>query len=114
MSLLSRVALAKAEALLLRRLEELTARVQGEPGLWAELCDTVRTLASIPAPESTGALLTSREAAGKLGVSVKTLLRRKANGEIKPTLEQGKFLRWGRELLVTADPGGRRRKGAGR
>ena len=97
MSLAGRVALQHAERLLVDRAEQIRPRLQAEPGLWAEYCDVVRTLAEIApatAPGSGGELLTTAELAAKIGVTPKTLLRRKAAGEIMPAVQRGKLLRW--------------------
>jgi hypothetical protein len=99
-----RVALQKAERALVRRVEELEARVQaGEVALWPDYLEAVKALATIApalAPENGGALLKTEEMAERLGVSVKTLLRKKAGGEIRPAVQKGKHIRWtGRETL---------------
>ena len=40
------------------------------------------------------AVLTTKEMAERLGISVKTLLARKAKGQIKPSITHGKALSW--------------------
>ena len=103
MSLASRVALQKAEPLLVRRLEALRNRVEAGEEVWPELCECIRTLVAIApavAPDANGMLLTTGQMAERLGMSTKTLLRHKANGKIKPAVARGKLLRWsGRETL---------------
>lgn len=98
MILAVRVALQKAERTLVRRVEELEARVQaGEVALWPDYLEAVKALAAIaPAltPENGGPMLTTGEMAARLGVAPKTLLRHKARGRIHPAVEKGKLLRW--------------------
>ena len=93
------MALQQAEKLLVKSAEELRVRLEaGDDSRRAEYCEIVRTLAAIGpavAPEARGAMLTTEEAAARFGISAKTLLRRKARGEVKPMIERGKFLRWG-------------------
>ncbi len=96
--------LRKAEAVLTNRLEQLQSRLQaGEEGLWIELCEVVRTLTQLRTallPEHGGPMLTTAEMAARLGIEAKTLLRHKKNGKIRPTVQQGKHLRWnGQERL---------------
>jgi hypothetical protein len=111
-SLAARVALAKGEALLLRRLEALQARLEaGDDAAWDEYRDVLRTLAAVAQAATPGAAaecLTTKQMAERLNVSVKTLLRHKAAGKIRPAVEAGgrakgkggKLLRWtGRETL---------------
>lgn len=102
-SLQARVALGKAEAVLAERLESLRLRLTTEPALWPEFCDAARALAAIApatAPEATGAMLTTEQMAERLGLSVKSLLKHKKQGSIRPAVEKGKLLRWsGRERL---------------
>ena len=110
MNLAARVALQQAEKVLTARVEELRARLQAEPGLWPDFLDVLRTLATITvtaAPEAGGALLTTAELAERVGVTAKTLLKRKGRGEIKPTIERGKFLRWSPRVVATLSEGGR-------
>jgi hypothetical protein len=64
---------------------------------WTDYIATVHALAAIVpslAPERGGGLLTTAEMAGRLGISPKTLLRRKSEGEIRPVLQRGKLIRW--------------------
>ncbi len=104
MGLASRVALQHGEKLLVESAEALRSRVEaGDQTALAEYCEVLRTLATIGravAPEATGGLLTTEEMAQKMGLSVRSLLRHKKAGTIKPTLQHGKLLRWsGRESL---------------
>ncbi len=104
MSLAARVALAKAAPLLLKRLGRLQERLEaGEEGVWPDFLETVKVLAGLtPAsqPGSDGAMLTTKDMAERLGISPKTLLRRRKNGEIRPAVQRGKLLRWtGQERL---------------
>ncbi len=86
---------------LLARLVALESRIAtGQDGeaIWH---DYVRTLdvylcledrIAVQAP--TAPLLTTREMAERLGITVKTLLRRKKRGHIRPAVAHGKALRW--------------------
>ena len=104
MTLAARVALQKAEPALVRLVDELRGKVQaGDPAAGRALCEAVQALAAIAgatAPEATGGMLTTEAMAERLGLSVKSLLRHKKAGTIKPAIERGKLLRWsGRESL---------------
>lgn len=96
--------LQKAERLLVNRLEQLEARLlAGDEGAWPAYLEALKVLASLVPnlrPDAGGPMLTTAEMASRLGVAPKTLLRRKARGEIWPAVAQGKFLRWsGQENL---------------
>ncbi len=111
MILATRVALQKSEPLLVKRLGQLTERLQaGEEAVWGEFVGVVQALVALSdctAPEKRGSPLKTKEMADKLGVSVKTLLRHKRDGKITPAVEQGggpgkggRLLRWsGQERL---------------
>ncbi len=106
MTLSGRVALLKAERLLVARLQQLTVRVQAnDETAWPELLQIVGILAALGpalAPERVGAMLTTEEMAARFGITAKTLLRRKNRGEIAPALQQGNLIRWnGRETLLS-------------
>ena len=96
--LASRVALQRAEKLLVSRLEALHARLEsGDQTAAADYCEAARTLAALLpliAPEASRRLLTTAELAEKIGVSPKTLLRHKATGKITPAVARGKLIRW--------------------
>jgi hypothetical protein len=98
MSLAARVALQKSEGALVRLVEDLRGRVEaGDLTAGPVLCQAVLALSEIQratAPEASGRLLTTAELADKIGVSPKTLLKRKAKGEIRPLLQKGKLIRW--------------------
>jgi hypothetical protein len=93
------LALARAERRLLARLEELEARLDTDVSAWPAYCEAAATLATIArqARES-GALLTTGQLAEQLGVSSKTILRRRKAGEITPAMQLGErgraALRW--------------------
>ncbi len=104
MSLACCVALRKAEPLLVARLQQLQARVQDhDEAAWPEFLQILQLLAALlPAvsPEQVGAMLTTAEMAARFGISAKTLLKRKCRGEIQPTVQLGKLIRWsGKETL---------------
>jgi hypothetical protein len=91
------VALQRAARRLAVRLETLEGELDREPSRWPDYLATVNALAALVpslAPERGGALLTTAEMAGRLGISAKTLLRRKADGGIRPALQRGKLIRW--------------------
>src|SRR5262249_7445443 len=91
------VALQRAARLLATRLEALEGEVDREPSRWPEYVATVNALAALLpnlAPERGGALLTTAEMAGRLGISAKTPPPRKADGGIRRALQRGKLIRW--------------------
>jgi hypothetical protein len=79
-------------------LDDLENRVAGgDTDAWAAYLDTARVLAALLAhvpPERRDALLTTAEMAARLNVTPKTLLRRKARGDVRPVLQRGKLIRW--------------------
>ena len=86
---------------LLGRAETLRARLAAtEDGAkWREYLDTIDLLLQIEdrlaRQETNGrAILTTREMADRLGISVKALLRRKKQGRIRPSVAHGKALGW--------------------
>ncbi len=107
MTLACRVALLKAEPLLVARLQQLTVRVEAnDETVWSEFLHIVGILAALGptlAPERVGAMLTTEEMAARFGISAKTLLKRKNRGEIEPALQQGHLIRWsGHEALPSS------------
>jgi hypothetical protein len=97
------------ERLLVERVEQLVARVEhGDGAAWIELVATASALAAVAAqnrPEARGQLLTTAEFAERCGVRPKTILRKKARGEIRPAVQLGTrgraALRWrGDEVLA--------------
>ena len=104
MTLATLVALQKSEPLLVKRLSQLTERLQaGEEAVWGEFLSVVQALVALSectAPEKRGSMLTTAEMASRLNMSVKTLLRTKAQGKILPAIANGKQLKWsGQERL---------------
>jgi hypothetical protein len=99
------LALRQAEARLRDRLVRLEARLDaGDESAWAAYTDVVLALATIAArlaSAENGHLLSTGEMAARLGISSKTLLRRKARGEIAPALQLG---RRGRAAMRWASP----------
>ncbi len=97
-------ALERAVCRLGDRLKELNQRLEaGDETAWAEYRETAGALAEILgrlAPERRGALLTTAEMAERYGISRKTLLKRKARGEIRPAVQRGKLIRWRGDELV--------------
>ena len=90
--------LERAVVLLIDRLRVLEGEVDlGQGGAWQAYLDTVVALATLLpslAPERRGALLTTAEMAQRLRISPETLLKRKRRGEIRPTVERGRLIRW--------------------
>ena len=93
-----RVALLSASRLLRVRLEALEQRIRaGEEAAWPDYLATVEAAATLDAlltPGALGEMLSTREMAAKLGVSSKTVLRKKKAGGLKPALAAGKLIRW--------------------
>jgi hypothetical protein len=94
--------LDRAARTLERRLAQLEERLtRGDDTAWPEYATAAASLATVSAqlsPEATGRLLTTGELATRIGVSPKTILRRKARGQLKPALVLGKrgrgAIRW--------------------
>src|SRR5436190_20790104 len=92
------LALERAQRRLVDRLEHLAPRIDtGEEGAWVEYRELAVALATVSAqlrPEAAGRLMTTQEMAGRLSISPKTLLKRKARGEMRPALQVGRLIRW--------------------
>jgi predicted DNA-binding transcriptional regulator AlpA len=95
------LALVTAQSLLLDRAEVLAARIKAGDDVWAEYLAALQGLVAVAgqlAPEASGRMLTTAELAERLGVSSKTILRRKAKGELTPAVQLGErgraALRW--------------------
>jgi len=103
----------RAHTALLRAADRLTTHLQhlehqlgaGDESAWADYRETARALAEMIghlAPERGGGpLLTTAEMAARLNVSPKTLLKRKAHGDIRPAVQRGKLIRWRGDELPT-------------
>jgi hypothetical protein len=89
-------ALDRAQRVLTKRLTNLEDRVQtGDEVAWSAYNEVVRTLAlllSTLTPDRPG--VTTGEMAARIGITPKTLLRRKARGQIRPAMQSGKLIRW--------------------
>lgn len=80
---------------LLARLAVLEGQLDaGDRDVWSEYTDVARTLAAIWPLLAPGRLLTTAELATQLGISAKTLRRRRALGLLQPALEHGRLFRW--------------------
>jgi|RhiMetdeSRZDD1v2_1073273.scaffolds.fasta_scaffold01324_27 hypothetical protein len=94
----AQVTLQHAADLLIHRLQLLEDRLQEQDAeVWAEFIQTAQGLATIApmlAPDRRGHLLTTAEMAERLRVTPKTLLKRKARGELRPAFQRGKLIRW--------------------
>jgi hypothetical protein len=96
------LALQRAYQRLLDRLARLEAKLDDDDeSAWPAYTETATALATIASRLATardGYLLSTAEMAERLGISSKTLLRRKAKGEIRPALQLGRrgraALRW--------------------
>lgn len=93
-------ALDRAARNLEARLAELEKRLADGAG-WFEYAAVAASLATVRAqltPEASGRLLTTRELADRMGVSPKTVLRRKAKGQLRPAVQLGErgraAIRW--------------------
>src|SRR4029453_9518598 len=99
----------RSAQLLASRLDQLEARLQDDDAAsWAEDRGTASALAQVfahVAPGRRGELLTTKAMAERLSISSKTLLRRKARGEIRPTLQRGKLIRWRGDEVPTLGNG---------
>jgi hypothetical protein len=101
--IVARLALARVQPALAQRVLELVERVQGgEDAAWAELYQAVPALAacvSAPITGQAGGTLTSAELEQQLGVSRRTIRRRRARGELKPVQAggPGRAHRWAAE-----------------
>jgi hypothetical protein len=90
-------ALDRVAGRLVARLTVLEAQLDaGDEEAWSDYLEVARTLAAIWPLLSPGQhrLLTTAELAAQLGISAKTLRRRKALGLLQPALEQGRLFRW--------------------
>lgn len=99
--------LPRAARLLEGRLGILADRVgSGDESSWGDLLATLTTYTQVLAqlaPGAHGGLLSTKEMAERLNIAPKTLLRRKAKGQVRPALQLGKrgraAIRWrGNEL----------------
>jgi len=75
------LALIKAESHLIERLGKLEVRLDDDPACWQEYAAIASALAAITPtlrPEEIAAVLTQKELAERLGVSTRTIRRRKA------------------------------------
>lgn len=96
--------LERSVGLIVGRIAQLEDRVQqGDETLWAEyrqMLDTLTKVLDHVAPGRRGELLTTAEMAARLNVSPKTLLRRKAKGDVQPMVQRGRFIRWKGDEIV--------------
>jgi hypothetical protein len=92
----------RLEPLLVRRISELTMRVeQGDADCWRPLCEAVlayQALQVIGQPERQGRPLTTAQMAERLGMTPKSLRRAVEQERIRPAVRVGNTMRWsGRE-----------------
>jgi hypothetical protein len=90
-------ALDRVAGRLVARLAVLEAQLDaGDPDVWSEYIKVAQALAAIWPLLAPGQhrLLTTAELAAQLGISSKTLRRRKALGLLQPALEHGRLFRW--------------------
>ena len=90
--------LDRSARLLLGRVAQLEELVsQGDEAAWVSYLATLDTLVHVlehVTPGRRGELLTTSQMAARLNVSPKTLLRRKARGDLRPAVQRGKLIRW--------------------
>jgi len=90
--------LSRAQRLLLARLEDLAARLEaGDAMQWPAFLETITVVTQLEprlAPGGNGELITTADMARRLGVSPKTLLRRRKRGEVAPAIQERRLLRW--------------------
>ncbi len=102
--------LERAARMLLTRCETLTAQVEaGDEAALPALLAVVGPLAALLPqlePEARGALLTTKELADRMGVVPKTVLRRRARGELRPALASGRLIRWRASDALAGNGGG--------
>ena len=88
------LALVRLSNHIVERLQKLEVQLDGgDPEVWREYLHLGTALAAIvpqTVPGVDGGLLSTSEMASRLGVSSKTLLRRKANGKVTPATITGK------------------------
>jgi len=101
------LALSRAQARIIERLGQLEPRLdEGDATTWSAYCQAASALAAITShtmPGSNGRLMTTRELAESMGVSPKTILRKRKTGELTAVQlgQRGRAaLRWrGDEVL---------------
>jgi hypothetical protein len=80
------------------RLVAIEAHIHtGDERAWDAYISTLNALVGVlaqMAPGSQGELLSTRQMAERLGIAPKTLLRRKARGDVRPVMQAGKLIRW--------------------
>ena len=96
------------------RLDTLGAQLEaGDDGVWPVYLATANTLAALLpnlTPGSRGELLSTREMAERLGISSRTLLKRRKAGAIRPALVLGSrgraAIRWRADDTPNGNGGG--------
>jgi hypothetical protein len=90
------LALQRAQRKLLEQLERLESQVDAaDAETRREFREVAVALARLAeAAEQRGDLMTSAELAQRLGVSTRTVRRRKQKGELTPALQSGRIVRW--------------------
>ena len=96
------VILSNSARLLEDRLAALGDRLRaGDEAAWTDFLVTANTLTAMLAqltPGAAGELLTTKEMATRLGIAPKTLLKRKAKGQVRPPVQLGRrgraAIRW--------------------
>jgi hypothetical protein len=89
---------ARCARRLATRVETLEARLRdGDDTAWSEHVEAVKVfMLAVPnlTSERQGAYLTTAQMAARLNLSLKTLLKHKASGKIRPAVQHGKLIRW--------------------
>jgi methylphosphotriester-DNA--protein-cysteine methyltransferase len=90
------LALQRAPRRLAARLAELEAREALDDAGWREYRETAVALATLVASAAERSdVVTTQQLADRLGISARTVRRRRKSGELKPALQLGKrVLRW--------------------
>ncbi|MBI4382370.1 MAG: hypothetical protein HY574_14425 [candidate division NC10 bacterium] len=88
--------LQHAALMLSKRLHQLEQQIrEGSNAAWPEYAQIAQALATIHAKnEQPAEYLSTRQMAARLGVSPKTLLRRKRRGQLAPAIQVGRLIRW--------------------
>ena len=98
--ILPRLALSKVQLVIARRILDLASRAQaGDAAGWFELYAATTALAacaSVPTAMEPGGLVSTAELQQRLGVSKRTIRRRRARGELAPVQVggRGRTHRW--------------------
>jgi hypothetical protein len=92
------VALLRGARLLDVRLTQLEERLlSGDETAWRDYLVTLEAAVKLDhqlTPGAHGEMVSTRAMAERLGIKPKTLLRRKAKGQVTPAMQAGRLIRW--------------------